>query len=73
MDTCQSVHLYKCSYFTDSQLTANTVNTGLLKNFLLYSITGMALMYVSEYILGIGLITGTINCEFCDLGQNRNI
>ena len=22
--------------------------------------------------LGIGLITGTINCEFCDLGQNRN-
>ena len=23
--------------------------------------------------LGIGLITGTINCEFCDLGRNRNI
>ena len=30
-------------------------------------------MYVSEYILGIGLITGTINREFCNLGQNRNI
>ena len=26
-----------------------------------------------ETTLGIGLITGTINCEFCDLGQDRNI
>ena len=26
----------------------------------------------SLYTLGTGLITGTINCEFCDSGRNRN-
>ena len=25
-----------------------------------------------KHILGTGLITGTINCEFCDPGRNRN-
>ena len=47
----------------------------------------MALLYACSYTytgsdkamnlalaatIGIGLIIGTINCEFCDLGRNRN-
>ena len=35
-----------------------------------HSMTGYVL--VNEPTLGIGLIMGTINCEFGDLGPNRN-
>ena len=39
--------------------------------------TGMYILCSFKYLgeestLGTGLITGTINCEFCDSGRNRN-
>ena len=48
----------------------------LLTNTLIEIHRHMKLCYLptrhKDCTLGIGLITGTINCEFCDLGQNRN-